>query len=460
MSLPDTSVSIIDPAALRDEVIVHEDRPPDREVPIMTPSAAQFSDFKKELSYSYEKVPFYRRLLDGCQIRPGDIHSPADLDKLPLTEKRLYRKHFPVGVFAQGFSPRQPMLSRTQSSGTTGERLVTYEVGMLLLQRAIRCAEIYPEVQEAFTRRGRRICRYAAPNCSDVECANPNSSMTDRLLPDGTLVLPVYHDLLTTSPELIERAIGEIIEYQPDLYYVDPTHFAFLLRHFRQRGIQPPAAPVITSYSTATRVSLRQIRAAFPDQPVAELLSSSEMGWIAMSCRHGSLHLNSPSFLFELLEDSGHSGNGAGELCISSLDQGAIPHLRYRTGDLLRPGGQNCACGSERPVVVMEGRTSNVLTTVAGSRLSPRQVDDLLGAPDWLDQYQLHQLDDNRLVLKLMTNEHDHTGAEAALRAALETALPASQIQVERVNYIASERSGKFQFVKSDLQDGQGGWSQ
>ena len=78
-----------------------------------------FERFKKELSYSYEKVPFYKKHLDSAGTAPGNIHSTSDIMKLPYTEKKHYRKNFPIGVLAQGYKPNDQRLTRSQSSGTT-----------------------------------------------------------------------------------------------------------------------------------------------------------------------------------------------------------------------------------------------------------------------------------------------------------------------------------------------------
>lgn len=406
----------------------------------------------EEVNYAYENVSFYQKKLDQLGVKPTDMTEETALSLLPLTEKRDYRKNFPMGVIAKGFSLNHPMLTKSQSSGTTGERLVTYEIGMNLLMRAVGCAEIHSEVSQVFTSKGRKICRYAAPNCSDVECANPNSVMADRILADGTLVLPVYHDLLTTSEQMINRAIEEILEYKPDLFYVDPTHFAFLLREFKKRNITPPMIPVMTSYSAATRVSQRQIEEFYPlDSHFTELLSSSEMGWIAMKCQHGNLHLNDDHFFFEINNKDGSSTEPGevGELCISSIDQGALPHLRYQTGDMARLVEQPCECGSHRRQIIMEGRLTHFITQQGEPVISPQQIDQLIGAPLWLDQYQLEQNSDTQFSFKIMVNDCYNPGVEKEFVGLLQDALKqAIDVQVDVVDYIASERSGKFQPVK------------
>ncbi len=415
---------------------------------------AGFEKFKKELNYSYEKVPFFKKHLDSAGAHPSAVRAISDIIKLPFTEKQHYRKNFPLGVLAQGYKPNDRRLTRSQSSGTTGERLVTVEVGMLLLNRAVKCARINPAIDKVMSNYAKKTCRYAAPNCSDVECANPNSTMEDRLLLDGTLVLPVYHDLLTTSEELIDRALEEICEYKPDLYYIDPTHFAFLVRQAKARGIQLPEAPVMATYTGPTLCARNQINEAFGGRhALIELLASSEMGWLGLECPQGHLHLNTDSFFLEVIRDGHYAEPGqTGELYITSLDNGALPHIRYKTGDAVRLLDKQCPCGNRMPVAEMQGRMMNFIKHKNRYLASPYDIDQLIGSPQWLDQYQCHQIDENSIVLKLMVNVEFEPEAGDQLAARLEDFLSNGiTVKVEKLNYIATERSGKFHATKSDV---------
>lgn len=408
--------------------------------------------FIEEFQYAATRVPFYRKQVEALGLNCSDIQQLEDLDKIPVTGKQDYRKHFPAGVLADGYSFSDSSLYRSQSSGTMGERLITLEQGMLLLDRAYKAAAVNLPILQAFIASDKRICRYAAPNCSDVECANPNSQLQDRLLHDGTLVLPVYHDLLTTSETLINRAIDEIYTYKPTLYYVDPTHFAFLLRAFRAKGLKPHKAPVLTTYSAMTRISRRRIEEAMGSMPV-QLAAMSEMGWLGVECSHGRLHLNSQAFFMEIRDRGRLVRPGErGELVVSSLDKGAVPHLRYCSGDIYQLDPEPCPCGNPTPTARLEGRLSHFLVKDGIPTISPQDVDAVIGAPDWLEQYQFHQMSERGFVLKIIVREGETLNL-VPVQNGLEELLGGDvKITIETLNYIASERSGKFQSVKSDVE--------
>ena len=403
----------------------------------------------KEIKYAQDNVEFYNKLY--ADIGTQEVNNIEDIQALPFTAKVDYRKNFPKRTLAEGFSPKHPMLTSSRSSGSTGERLITLEIGMFLLKRAMSCAQVNPNILAAFSKVGRKVARYAAPNCSDVECANPNSTIEDRILADNTLILPVYHDLLTTSEQMIERTIEEIATYEPDLFYVDPTHFAFLLREYAKRDKKPPNIPVMLAYTGATRCAKRQVNEFYPNAMFGELLSSTEFGWVAMECEHGHLHVNDDSFFFEYIDTDITSlfEQPFKELCISSIDQGASPHLRYRTADICTVVPGKCECGSDRQRIVMEGKISHFLIRDSKPVMSPQQVDKLIGGPDWLDLYQLEQMTENSFLLKMIVNDRYSTGAEQYFIDALEKALQIDiTVTTNIVDYISAERSGKFQFVR------------
>lgn len=402
---------------------------------------------KKEIEYAHKKTKFFRRHMEDAGLTPTDIRSRGDFNRIPVSEKKHYRKNFPVGVLAEGYSLGTPGLLRAQSSGTTGERLVTMEVGWMYLQRAMDSLSVNPTISSVLTAHPRRHVRHAAPNCSDVECADPHSTMHDRILRDGTLVLSVYHDLLTTPDHVLARNVEEIAAYMPQMYYVDPTHLAFLFRYMSRQGHRPYEAPVLASYTLATQTSRRQIAEFLGARaPIVEAFSMSELGWLAVECPVGNVHLNTKSFFMELICDGRSAEPGElAELCVTTLDNGCTPYVRYRTGDLFRWIDLSCACGSQFPVVTVEGRLGNLVFRKNKIALTPRGLDDIVGAPNWLDIYKIQQVEPCEFVFSYVANEKFEDGMEEGISQGLSEALGnGMKLRVEKSDYIPAERSGKF----------------
>jgi phenylacetate-CoA ligase len=408
-----------------------------------------FEAARKEAAYACENVVFFRKHMEEAGLTANDIRTPGDFSKILSTEKKHYRKNFPVDVLAKGCFLNDERLYRFPSAGTTGERLLTVELGHIYMKRAIECTSVYPLIHSTYNSQPLRQVRYAAPNCSDVECANPYSTMKDRLLSDGTLVLAVYHDLLTTPEKILEQNIEELDIHQPQLYFIDANHLAFLLRYMRKHknGHIPPKAPILASYSPCIKVSKRQITEAFGrDIHFAEVIAMSELGFVAMKCPFENLHLNTKSFYMELLCNSRPAESGEmAELFVTTLDNGCIPHIRYRTGDIYRFISTECLCGSDFPVVQMEGRLRNFLFREGKIALTPRALDKIIDNPPWMDLYKMKQTDDNDFLFSFIANDRYEENSEEYIRKGIFQALGDDiHLMVERTDYIPTERSGKF----------------
>jgi phenylacetate-CoA ligase len=412
----------------------------------VTATEASFAGAMDELARAYETVPFYGPHLDAAGLRPDDIRSPADFRRVPATSKTDYRRHFPAGVLVRGSTLADDFVFRSRSSGTTGERLVTLAHTFTLAQRQMRTTSVNKGMLRVFAgARPQRVCRYAPPACSDVECATPFTTVASRTLEDGTLVLPVAHDLLATSKELVEQAAEELLAHDPQWLYADPAHLAFLLDAMRERDLPAPeVGGVVLAYNLATAAALRRIRAHLPTATVVEVASMSELGWLGMTCPHGYPHLNTDSFYLELLAigtDRPAEPGELAELYVTSIGDQLSPHIRYRTGDgyVLLDG--DCPCGHRFPRVVHHGRCRDYVTAAGEVVLTPRTLDELVGPADWLTFYKLTHQETGPLLLRYIpvpgADPAEHLAAEIAARTGREVTATA-------VGHLESERSGKL----------------
>jgi phenylacetate-CoA ligase len=419
--------------------------------------APSFDGAIEEVALAYEQVPFFRTLMERAGLRPGELSSPADFRRIPATSKVDYRRNFPAGVLVRGASLNDPFVFRSQSSGTTGERLVTIAHNYLLADRMTTTSGVNPALCAVFASpTNQRICRYAAPNCSDVECATPFTTPESRTLPDGTRVLPVAHDLLSTPDNMIDQALTEIVDYQPRWLYTDPMHLAFLARNLVARNIPAPSVGgVVLTYNLVTQSARRQVAAVFGDSVIAEVVSMSELGWMGMECPHGFVHMNTDSFYLEFLVDDRPAEPGElAELYVTSIGDDISPHLRYRTGDYYTMLDGPCSCGHPSPRVDFHGRASHVVRADGKPVLTPKMLDRLVGTAPWLTVYKLRQPEPDRVRLRYIPacdNDGDPRPAEE-LAARLSAALgPRIAVAVEPVEYIECERSGKFLACVSEV---------
>ena len=83
--------------------------------------AIQLKRLKETVRRVYEKVEPYRRKMEEAGIKPEDIRTLKDLEKLPFTTKQDMRDNYPYGLFAV---PLKKLRRIHASSGTTGKLTV------------------------------------------------------------------------------------------------------------------------------------------------------------------------------------------------------------------------------------------------------------------------------------------------------------------------------------------------
>lgn len=416
-----------------------------------------FDAAREEIAYAFDRTDFFRKHMEDNELRPDDIRTVEDFERIPPTSKSHYRRNFPAGVLAKGYTLNSPHVMRFQSSGTSGDRLNSAILAYDLTRRQATAIGVHSGFAGLWRPGSRpRICRFAPPNCSDVECATGFSSMADRTLPDGTLVLSVAHDLLATPEWQAVKAFDEIAAYEPDLLVVDPTHLAFLGRWGRRLGrriTSPRKLHVVCGYTLMTRVARRQVEEFMgPDVPIGDMIGMSELGYLGFECHEGQRHINDEDFYVEFVKDGKRVADGeTGELYVTTVDDGLVPRIRYATGDFFTPLGHACRCGARLPVVRIEGRGTHMVRLADGRVVTPGALDAVVGAAPWLDLYKLEQDLTGACTFRHVANADVRARDVTALEHRVTDLLAPNPVRFEAVDYIACERSGKFQSCVSRL---------
>ena len=76
---------------------------------------------KKETKWAYDNVKFYKEKFDSIGMKPEDIKSLKDFQKLPFTVKTDLRDNYPYDLFAV---PLHDIVRIHGSSGTTGKPII------------------------------------------------------------------------------------------------------------------------------------------------------------------------------------------------------------------------------------------------------------------------------------------------------------------------------------------------
>lgn len=336
--------------------------------PRETIEALQVRRLRETVQRVYHLVPFYRGKFDSAGVRPSDIRSLADIERLPFTTKQDFRDHYPFGLFA---TPIDQVVRIHSSSGTTGKPTVVgytendMDVWREVMARTLGMAGVGPGdvLHNAygyglFT--GGLGFHYAGEMV-------------------GAAVVP-------SSGGFTKRQLLLMKDFGATVLCCTPSFALHLSEVAREEG-----------YSLRDDFRLRA--GCFGAEPASEgLRQAIREAWgvtyieayglseiigpgVAASCPHGRLHVNEDHFIPEVIDpETGRvlPYGEEGELVFTTITKQALPIIRYRTKDITRLYAEPCACG--RTLVTMDsvkGRSDDMLI-VNGVNVFPSQVEHVL----------------------------------------------------------------------------------
>jgi phenylacetate-CoA ligase len=187
-----------------------------------------------------------------------------------------------------------------------------------------------------------------------------------------------------------EQRLRMIEELQPTVLCSTPTYALRLAEAASAAGIDLSESSIrITIHAGEPGASVPATKAAIESAFAARCFDHTgmtELGPTGVSCMVGDgVHLFEEEFIFEIRDDRGEvralpsSGKVEGELVATNLGRWGSPLIRYRTGDRVLVGRDQCACGNRSAKLLggIRGRVDDMFT-VRGVNLYPSQVEDIL----------------------------------------------------------------------------------
>ncbi|HEY4745663.1 MAG TPA: phenylacetate--CoA ligase [Desulfuromonadaceae bacterium] len=342
--------------------------------------ALQLKRLQAVLERVYANVPFYKASFDKAGIRPGDVKSLEDLQRLPFTTKQDMRDSYPYGLFA---APMEEIVRIHASSGTTGKPTVVgytrkdIETWSELMARSFVAAGAHKGdiIHNAygyglFT--GGLGAHYGAEQlgASVIPISGGNTKRQIMIMQDfGSTVLtctPSY------SLFMAEEAKAEGIDF----------------RHLKLRvgifGAEP--------WSEAMRGEIEQKLnlAAIDIYGLSEIMGPG----VAIECieAKSGLHMWEDHFIPEVIDPATGqrvAEGERGELVITTITKQGIPLIRYRTRDITSLTYEPCRCGrTHARITRMSGRSDDMLI-IRGVNVFPSQIESILVGIEGVEPHYL-----------------------------------------------------------------------
>ncbi|MGE0809038.1 MAG: phenylacetate--CoA ligase family protein [Immundisolibacter sp.] len=398
------------------------------------------------LTAAGEHVPYYRALFGTLGFDPTTVTRIEDLQRLPFLDKPTIRKHTDALKSEQAVG-----LARFNTGGSSGEPLIFY----------IGRERVSHDVAAKW-----RATRWWGVDIGDPEIVLWGSPIEltaqdrRRAWRDAVLrstLLPAF-DMSETKVAGFIRAIQH---KRPKMLFGYPSAFAHIARQAAQYGIRLDGLGIKVAFVTSERLypHQRELIERIFGCPVANGYGGRDAGFIAHQCPHGGMHLTHEDIIVEIVDSAGRPlGPGErGEIVVTHLATGDFPFIRYRTDDVGVLDDQPCACGRTLPLLKsIEGRSTDFIVARDGTVMHGLSLIYIVRDLPGIRQFKIVQesVDHTRFLL-CTDGEFEPANRDKIVRDAQARLGATVRVDVELVDTIAAEASGKFRYVVSRVPIGE-----
>jgi len=394
---------------------------------------------RRLVRYCYENVKYYREAFDQANVTPADIHSTADIYKLPfLTKKQLRGRLW-------DFLPKQIGPCRiSRTSGSTGVPVCIFSDANSRMHNAAAIIKYRKAVGIALF--GSAII-------------TPLKNEAEKTKKPAWTYFHGVHKTYYVNPYLESQEhfdyASKLFKKKADAALIGITpaiiKLAYQINDGKVSGFRPKA--IITSGQSLSDKNRDVIERVFSTK-VTDVYACSEGGEVAWQCRaSGFYHINEDNCIVEILKDDKSVKSGeVGEVAITNLNRFAMPILRYKIGDLAIATDHQCICG--RKLAMLErivGRTGEDIICPDGKVLLWNQLKGFMNISQ-VRQFQIVQNNDGDLTVKYVPAEDaDIRDISKLIKSRFEPLVGNSvKFNIEEVTTINPTKSGKLKLVVSN----------
>jgi len=331
-------------------------------------AALQLLRLQETVSRAYERVAFYRDRMDAIGLKPSDIKTLKDLEKIPFTVKNDLRDNYPTGMFAED---TRAIVRYHASSGTTGKPII---VGYTRNDMAV------------WTDCCARLAAAAGVTADDVcQIAFGYGMFTGGfglhygLEHLGAAVIP-------HSSGNSERQLMFMQDLSTTVLIATPSYALHLSEVMAEQGIAPEDLKLRVGLfggegHTPEMRRLIEMRLGITDTQNYGLTEITGPGVSYECLAFEGMHINEDHFFPEIIDpvtgDTLPEGE-EGELVLTTLTKEGIPMLRYRTKDITRLNYERCSCGRTNVRMDLVRGRSDDMMIIRGVNVFPSQIEAVL----------------------------------------------------------------------------------
>lgn len=330
------------------------------------------------LKHAYENVAFYHQMFNSVKVKPKDIRSVEDLQKIPVITKSDVQKNF-KSLIAKGVEIGR--LCKRETSGSTGIPLTVIAEKSALYVRKANELRHYVENGGKLLRDKFAVIGVRRPPHKSTRLG----SFFERL--------GIFRILRMSSQDPVEDVFNRLVDFGPDVIKASPSFLLLLAREMEKRGKMIRPRLILSIGELLDTRSRKLISSAFGVE-MFDGYGCIESGYIAWECfEHAGYHINTDLIVTEFVKDGEHVTAGeTGEIILTPLWNYAMPLIRYKVGDVGTPSNESCPCGRGLPLMkIIEGRLDDFIILPSGRIISPLIIPLFVENIEGIAEYRIIQ---------------------------------------------------------------------
>ncbi len=340
----------------------------------------QLEKLKQITNHVYSSNSAYKKMFDAKGVRPDDIKTLADIEKLPFTNKETFRESYPINLCCVDKSQLAEM---HMSSGSTGTPVVMPYTLADIGQWADCMARCYYMAGAA---KGDTV--QITPSFG---LFNGGFGMYHGARAAGLFIIP-------TGAGNTQRQIKLAKDFKTKVLTGVVSYGIRIMEVMTEMKEQLPDLKIgIFGAEIFTEPMKKKIESGLDIEAfdIYGMTETGGVGTLGMDCSaHDGIHVWEDHYYIEVLDKETNKpveDGQFGELTITALTRQALPVIRFRTGDLSKIiSRKKCACGRTHiRIAPITGRADDMLI-VKGVNFFPRQVEQaLMQIPGVGSNYQI-----------------------------------------------------------------------
>lgn len=400
------------------------------------------------VKYAYEHVPYYHGKFKEFGLKPDEIRSVEDLNRLPIVRKEELQKNADKTISDEF---RSHDLEAESTSGSTGQPLFYY------------LTKSENEFRKAKLLRANIGCGQK-PRDRWVVITSPFYATRSKMAGMQRL-LRIFAPVTASVFDETDAQISVVNQARPDVLEGYSSSLLLMAKEIEKKGteISRPRL-VIGGADLLGDYERGYIEKAF-EAPFYDQYGCNELEVLAWQCQEkGEYHIDADTVIMQFLDDDGEevAPGERGEIVCTSLFNRAMPFIRYAIGDVgVLSEETECSCGRTLPLMkLVEGRTDSLIVLPNGRLVSPIVFILLMRGLKFfnnIDHYRIIQKKVNLIEfhVKMKKDVFDREIAEDELvrhfRKALNIDADRLAFEVEFVKDLSLDKSGKLAAVVSEL---------